>query len=131
MPFSVNQDHMLNCLNFTFLGLVTVEVIEECFNVSGVQEEAPAKGTSEQNDTSGSAGPHSTCGLASVESHLRQHKKLRKVSAGISGEHGQTSEFQTWKDGGNSHRPQRDTFSLASPMEKLVEAAHFGKRGMI
>ena len=112
--------------------MLPLEVFKEFSNLSGepVQEEAPAKETCEKNETE-SALSNGTCtsDSASVENHVRQHQKLHKVSTGVTD---QNSELLMWKGGRNSHRPvRRDTFSLSSVMEKLVESAHFGKLGMI
>lgn len=133
--FGITQFHI--CCNL-FSGLVTLDVFEEFVNCPDVQEEAPAKRSSERiTAVTQSALSNSTCSIdsAGVNNHAHQHRKLCKVSKCvddtliINGHNSGTSTL-TWKGGAKSQKFEKDVCALTSAMEKLVEAANFRKLGM-
>lgn len=115
--------------------LVTLDVFEEFVNCPDVQEEAPAKRSSERiTAVTESASSNSTCTIdsAGVNNHAHQHRKLCKVSKCvddtliINGHNSGTSTL-TWKGGAKSQKFEKDVCALTSAMEKLVESANFRK----
>lgn len=116
---------------------MTLDVFEEFVNCPDVQEEAPAKRSSERNTVTESESSNSTCTIdsAGVNNHAHQHRKLCKVSKCvddtliINGHNSETSTL-TWKGGAKSQKFEKDVSTLTSAMEKLVESANFRKLGM-
>lgn len=134
--FGITQFHF--CWNL-FSGQVTLDIFEEFVNCPDVQEEAPAKKTSERITVTESASYNSTCTIdtAGVNNRAQQHRKLCKVSKCVNDDtllingHNSGTSTLTWKGGAKPQKFEKDVCTLTSAMEKLVESANFRNLGII
>lgn len=109
---------------------MALDIIEEFVNLSNLHQpqEVQSKENCEKLITNAVCHNTSSSGLStSVDTYVRQHQKLCKVSTGLCE---QNSELSTPTNSSSYHGPvERDASPLVSTMEKLVESAHFGKLG--